>query len=86
VAGESKILRQVLRRKQALPQTHPTGLWPFRNHLFVGRETRPTQITQFQLFAVASGGRFLGNIKEPLGLRAASTSVIEIFHHLRRIA
>jgi hypothetical protein len=46
-----------------------TGQMASHKHLFVGRETRPTLITQFQLFAVASGGRFLGNIKEPLGLR-----------------
>ena len=32
-------------------------------HLFVGNENCITLITQFQLFAVASGDRFLGNIK-----------------------
>jgi hypothetical protein len=32
-------------------------------HLFVGRENCTTQITQFQLFVVASGDRFLGSIK-----------------------
>jgi hypothetical protein len=34
-----------------------------RNHLFVGRENCTTLITQFQLFVVARGDRFLGNTK-----------------------
>jgi hypothetical protein len=37
--------------------------------LFVGSENRSALMAQFQLFAVASGDRFLGNTKEAQGSR-----------------
>jgi hypothetical protein len=41
-------------------------------HLFLGSENRSALITQFQLFAVASGDEFLGNVK---GARLTTVSM-----------
>jgi len=41
----------------------------FQNHLFVGNKNCTALVMQFQLFAVASGAGFLGNVKEAPGVR-----------------
>jgi hypothetical protein len=53
-----------------------------RKHLFVGRENCTALITQFQLFAMASGDGFLGSVKRRQ-VYDRSMSVTEIYRQFR---